>query len=43
MIQRMHAAKLTEPQQTNHDKPLTPITVTKIAKVLHRALEMTVR
>src|SRR6266852_445757 len=37
MIQRMYAAKLTEPQQTNHDKPLTPITVKKIAEVLHRA------
>ena len=43
MIQRMYAAKLTEPQQTNHDKPLTPITVKKIAEVLHRALEMAVR
>jgi len=43
MIQRIYAAKLTEPQQTNHDKPLAPITVKKIAEVLHRALEMAVR
>jgi hypothetical protein len=40
---RHDAAKLTETQETNHDKPLTPITVKKIAEVLHRALEMAVR
>lgn len=42
-IQRLYADKLSTPQQTNHNKPLTPLTVRKIHIVLHRALEMAVK